>query len=166
VTGPTIRPQTAEDVDGVVDVLDEVAREGRWIATEHPFDRAARAEALRSGLGSPESHAGVVAEVDGRVVGSIGLHLAPYGVVELGMAILDGHRGHGLGHRLLDAGIGWARSVGAHKVALQVWPDNERAIALYRRAGFVEEGRLRSHYRRRNGELRDALVMGLLLHDE
>ena len=48
-------------------------------------------------------------------------------------------------------------------MALEVWPDNERAIALYTRMGFIEEGRLRRHYRRRNGELWDALIMGLEL---
>jgi RimJ/RimL family protein N-acetyltransferase len=44
-----------------------------------------------------------------------------------------------------------------------VWPHNDRAIALYEKLGFVEEGRLRRHYRRRNGELWDAVVMGLVL---
>jgi RimJ/RimL family protein N-acetyltransferase len=50
-----------------------------------------------------------------------------------------------------------------HKLSLEVFPSNEAAIALYRKFGFVEEGRLRSHYRRQSGELWDVLVMGLLL---
>jgi RimJ/RimL family protein N-acetyltransferase len=103
-----------------------------------------------------------VADDDGRVVGTIGLHLANYGVAELGMALLDGYRGQGLGTRLLQAGIDWAKDAGAHKMALQVWPHNAHAIALYEKLGFVEEGRLRRHYRRRNGELWDAVVMGLV----
>jgi ribosomal protein S18 acetylase RimI-like enzyme len=48
-------------------------------------------------------------------------------------------------------------------VALQVWPHNERAIALYRKFGFQVEGRLVRHYRRRNGELWDAIPMALVL---
>jgi RimJ/RimL family protein N-acetyltransferase len=46
---------------------------------------------------------------------------------------------------------------------LEVWPHNTAAIALYRRVGFVEEGRKRRHYRRRNGELWDAVLMGMEL---
>jgi RimJ/RimL family protein N-acetyltransferase len=50
-------------------------------------------------------------------------------------------------------------------VALQVWPHNHAARALYRRFGFADEGLLRRHYRRRNGELWDAVVMGLVLDE-
>lgn len=70
-----------------------------------------------------------------------------------------------MGTALLQAGVDWAREVGAHKVALQLWPHNVAAARLYARFGFVEEGRLRRHYRRRNGELWDAVVMGLLLDE-
>lgn len=158
-----IRRETEQDIDAVLDVLEEVAAEERWIGTEVPFDRAARVERIRESLTKPDEFAGFVAEVDGRIVGSIGLQRAPYGVVSLGMALLDGYRDQGIGTRLLEEGIAWASEVGAHKVALEVWPHNERAIALYRKLGFVDEGLLRRQYRRRNGEVWDALVMGLLL---
>ena len=36
-------------------------------------------------------------------------------------------------------------------------------IALYRKVGFVIEGRRRRQYRRRNGELWDAVLMALVL---
>ena len=159
----TIRPETEDDVDGVLDVLEAVAAEGRWIGTEVPFDREARAQRTREKLSHPDVFAGFVADAGGRVVGSIGLDLFPYGVVDLGMALLDGYRGQGAGTRLLERGIEWARQAGAHKMTLQVWPHNERAIALYEKLGFAHEGRLRRHYRRQSGECWDALVMGLLL---
>lgn len=89
--------------------------------------------------------------------------MAGYGVADLGMLVADGWRGRGVGSALLVAGIDWARQAGAHKVALQVWPHNQAAIALYEKFGFGREGLLRRHYRRRNGELWDAVVMGLLL---
>jgi len=44
-----------------------------------------------------------------------------------------------------------------------VFAHNEAAIALYRKSGFAEEGRLTRQYRRASGELWDAIVMGLLL---
>ena len=160
MTSVVIRPQTANDIEGALDVFEAVAGEGRWIGTELPFDRAGRAERIRADLNDPDHAGGFVADDGGRVVGTIGLRLAPYGVADLGMALLDGYRGQGLGTRLLQAGIDWARDAGAHKLALQVWPHNDVAIALYQKMGFVEEGRLVRHYRRRNGELWDAVVMG------
>lgn len=50
-------------------------------------------------------------------------------------------------------------SVGAHKVELEVWPDNSRAISLYESAGFEVEGPRRDHYLRRDGSLRSFLLM-------
>jgi len=46
---------------------------------------------------------------------------------------------------------------------LSVFPHNEAAIALYRKFGFLEEGRRTKHIRRANGELWDLIEMGLLL---
>jgi RimJ/RimL family protein N-acetyltransferase len=163
VAGVTIRPETARDIGPVLDVLEAVAAEGRWIGIEAPFDRDARAERIRNDLAQPAAFGGFVAEDTGgapTVVGFIGVHLAPYGVATVAMAIIEGYRGQGTGRRLLERGTTWAQRAGAHKLALEVWPHNQRAIALYTRMGFVEEGRLRRHYRRRNGELWDAVVMG------
>ena len=158
-----IRPATVDDLDRMIDVLWSVGAEGRWIGTEVPFDREARRAGMadmlaREGATSFVADAGVPGHP--AVVGNIGVVLARYGVADVGMALLDGWRGQGLGTALLEAGVAWARAAGAHKVALEVWPDNAPALALYRRAGFVEEGRKRRHYRRANGELWDAIVMG------
>jgi len=50
-----------------------------------------------------------------------------------------------------------------HKLSLSVWPHNAAAIALYRKYGFVEEGRRVKQYRRATGELWDTVEMGLRL---
>jgi len=161
----TIRPETDADVPAVLDVLMSVAAEGRWIGTQLPLDKPARLAQMRAALERSESFAGFVAEVDGKVIGSIGLELASYGVVDLGICLLDGYRSQGVGLRLMQRGIEWARGAGAHKITLQVWPHNERGIGLYRKLGFVEEGLLRRHYRRNSGEIWDSVIMGLLLED-
>ena len=44
-----------------------------------------------------------------------------------------------------------------------MFPHNEAAIALYRKFGFVDEGRRVEHIRRADGELWDLIEMGLLL---
>ncbi|MBO0692113.1 MAG: GNAT family N-acetyltransferase [Acidimicrobiaceae bacterium] len=175
-----IRPATAADLDRLIDVIWSVAAEGRWLGTQVPFDRDARRAMLEAALAAESStilvaeaasasaseSASESASAAGRgsaVIGDVTVRLAPYGVADLSMMLLDGWRGRGIGTALLDAGIEWARAAGAHKVALEVWPHNEPALRLYRRAGFVEEGRKRRHYRRANGELWDAILMGLPL---
>jgi RimJ/RimL family protein N-acetyltransferase len=157
-----VRPAREPDVDAVIDLMVAVAAERRWIGMEPPVDTARRRGLLIEGIDDPRS-AQLVATADGAVIGELGMKLAPYGVADLGMVVARAWRGRGLGGALLDAGIKWARDAGAHKIALQVWPHNQAAIALYERSGFVREGVLRRHYRRRNGELWDAVVMGLQL---
>jgi RimJ/RimL family protein N-acetyltransferase len=97
------------------------------------------------------------------MVGELGIEVASYGVADFGMMVAADARGRGAGSALLSAAIDWAREAGVHKIALQAWPHNEPAIALYRKFGFEQEGYLRRHYRRRNGDLWDAVVMGLPL---
>jgi RimJ/RimL family protein N-acetyltransferase len=158
----TVRPATLADVDAVVAMLAEVAGEGRWIATEAPLDVEQRRRRLLEDI-EREDAVVLVAEAGGQPVGELGLHLARYGVADLGMAVFAAWRGRGVGSALLAEGIDQARAAGAHKVALQVWPHNSAAIALYERFGFQREGYLTRHYRRRSGELWDAVVMGLRL---
>ena len=166
MTGPappvTVRPATLDDVDAVVAMLVEVAGEGRWIGTEAPVDVEQRRRRMVEDIEREEAIV-LVAEAGGQPVGELGLYLARYGVADLGMAVAAGWRGRGIGSALLAEAIGRARTAGAHKIALQVWPHNRAAIALYERSGFQREGYLTRHYRRRSGELWDAIIMGLRL---
>jgi RimJ/RimL family protein N-acetyltransferase len=155
-----VRRARVEDLPAVVDLLAAVAEEGRWIGAEGPVDRADRLARLRGALGE-ESQALYVATAAEQVIGELGLKLQLYGVAELSMLVATRWRSRGVGSALLAAGVEWAREAGAHKVGLQVWPHNAVARALYRKFGFIEEGVLRRHYRRRNGEIWDAVVMGL-----
>ncbi len=50
------------------------------------------------------------------------------------------YRGRGVGRRLLDAVITWARDVGAREVALEVTDGDSPARRLYARAGFRPAG--------------------------
>jgi len=161
VSEVTVRDATPADVDALVDMLVEVAGEGRWIGTEAPVDTERRRRMAADVEASDVVL--LVAEAGGEPVGQLGLEMARYGVAELGMLVAAGWRGRGVGTALLAEAVRRARAAGAHKIALQVWPHNAAAIALYERFGFQREGHLRRHYRRRSGELWDAVVMGLPL---
>jgi putative acetyltransferase len=158
-----VRPATAADVPAFVELLAEVAQEGT-VATEPGFDRAAREAAVRELIENDGPETSFVLEHGGAVVGAIGVHATPVpGVLTVGMMITRRHRGRGGGRALLRAAIEHARAAGAHKVELEVWPDNEAAIGLYEAEGFELEGVRRDHYRRRDGSLRSARLMSLLL---
>jgi RimJ/RimL family protein N-acetyltransferase len=161
--GAVVRAATEDDLDLLVEHTWAVATEGGWLGIEVPFDRDARRQRFAD-WGSGESSTVLVVDSDppaGRgVVGYVTIDIARYGVADIGMLIVAGWRGRGLGTQLLSAAIDWASANGAHKMSLEVWPHNRAAIELYRRAGFVEEGRRHRHYRRRNGEIWDAVIMG------
>ena len=157
-----IREATLADVDRVLPLLVAVAGEGRWIGTEAPVDVERRRRRMVEDVERADAIV-LVAEAGGEPVGQLGLELTRYGVAELGMLVAAGWRGRGVGTALMAEAVERARAAGAHKMALQVWPHNAAAIALYERFGFQREGYLRRHYRRRSGELWDAVVMGLPL---
>lgn len=158
-----VRAAVSGDADAMARVIAAVAEEGS-IGTEPPVDIAARAQRFRDALGDGGAGGMWVLDDEGRVVGTAGAHQSgAAGVLAVGMALLPQARGRGGGRALLDALLDHARTCGAHKVELEVWPDNARAIALYTRAGFQVEGVRRDHYRRRDGALRSTLLMAYLL---
>jgi RimJ/RimL family protein N-acetyltransferase len=175
MTGVVIRPARLREVSQIVDMYADVAAEGRWIGREVPFDLEETRQRFGASIDAAE-HYSVVAELAdqsvphgaqhpyGGLAGYLHLGVTPYGVADLGMHVAASRRGQGVGRALLVAAIDWARAEpGVHKIALQVWPHNEAAQNLYRSSGFAQEGYLRQHYRRKNGELWDAVIMGLAL---
>lgn len=60
-----------------------------------------------------------------------------------GMTVLREEWNRGIGSALVRTLLAWAETTKCvEKVCLSVYASNERAIALYRKFGFVEEGRL------------------------
>lgn len=62
------------------------------------------------------------------------------------MLVAPEWRRHGLGESLLQAVIDQAQQWGSERLLLEVRAGNAAALQLYRRAGFVEEGRRRGYY--------------------
>jgi RimJ/RimL family protein N-acetyltransferase len=61
-------------------------------------------------------------------------------VGELGISVRKDYWGMGIGTTLIEAMIHWASHNGVSKINLLVREDNDRAIALYSKMGFVMEG--------------------------
>ena len=158
MTAFEIRRGRPEDARGLAELFAAVAEERDGIATEPRVDVDARTEQFAASIEGT-----IVAVAAGDFVGSLHVDATRFGVGELGMGVARPRRGRGVGSALLIAAIEKARGDGLHKLSLEVFPHNEAAIALYRKFGFLEEGRRVKHYRRANGELWDSIVMGLFL---
>ncbi len=105
----------------------------------------------------------LVAERDGQVVGSLGLHPATQlrrrHVAHLGISVAKAAQGQGVGHALMSAACAWADGwAQILRIELSAFVDNERAIRLYERHGFVREGVMRG-FALRDGHYVDALAM-------
>ena len=157
-TADAIRVRRAEEGDrrSLALLFAAVAEERDGIAAEPPVDVERRAATWHV-------DGTLVAVAAGEIVGEISVDPSWFGFGEIGMMVAAGWRGRGVGTALVAAAVEWARVQGLHKLTLGVFPHNEAAIALYRKFGFVEEGRRIRHIRRANGELWDLVEMGLPL---
>jgi ribosomal protein S18 acetylase RimI-like enzyme len=151
-----IRPARDEDRLGLALLFASVAEERDGIASEPPVDL--EAVAARWTLDGT-----FVAAAGAETVGMLHVEASRHGFGDVGMAVAREWRGLGVGSALMAAAIEWSRERGLHKLSLGVFAHNTAGIALYRKFGFVEEGRRAKHYRRRSGELWDSIEMGLLL---
>jgi len=81
-----------------------------------------------------------------------------------GLALFErAQAGKGYGGRMLRLMLDYLRDwQNIRKVSLEVLDDNAPAIAIYRRVGFVEEGRLKDQYYL-DGALRSVVIMSLFL---
>ena len=109
----------------------------------------------------------LVAELHGEVVGSAGLHPAASALrrrhaMLLGISVAREFQRRGVGSALMAALIDYADQwAGVLRLELTVYADNEAAIALYRKFGFVVEGTHRA-YALRQGRYDDVLAMARL----
>lgn len=107
----------------------------------------------------------VVAELDGATVGHallepLGNLIATAHVYMLTIVVHPGRLGQGIGSALMQDLLDWAaRDERVGKVELRVRSTNARAIALYTRFGFVEEGRFRRRLKMADGTFIDDVSM-------
>jgi RimJ/RimL family protein N-acetyltransferase len=146
-----IRLAKESDAEATVDFL--VAFRGEGLSTVLKHSNAPDAEGQQEFISSHDGLTKVMllALDQGRVVGSLTAakkgHPQMEHSCEFGMGVLEAKRNNGIGKALIEEMIGWAKSTGVRRIELSVASHNHGAIRLYKRLGFIEEGRKSSAMR-------------------
>lgn len=160
-----IRKAQIEDAERIVEIEREIAKQpGILCSAPDELSMESVIKTISSFLqGAPGIY--LVAEYDGASVGHAFLqphHLRSLRhVAELTIAIHPAWQRRGIGTLLLQSLINWAiESTVIEKIQLNVRASNLKAISLYQKIGFQEEGRLRNRLKLSNCYL-DDIVMGM-----
>jgi RimJ/RimL family protein N-acetyltransferase len=165
----TLRHAEPGDAQQVLAFLNQVAGESENI-TFGPGEFGLSEEQERAFLqqtAESQTSLYIIAEITGEIVGTLtfstGKRPRLQHAGEFAMIVLRRYWNLGIGSRMLEYLIDWARQIGTiRKINLRVRVDNLPAIHLYERYGFVQEGRLtREFYLHK--QFVDVYMMGLQL---
>ncbi len=163
----TIRRMEPEDYPALYKIMS--GPQAVWGTLQLPYPSAAT---WRERLANrPEGIYGLVACAGDEVVGSLTLHTFPdrprrKHVADLGMSVRDDWQGKGVGTALMQAAMDVAdKWLNILRIELQVYTDNEPAIRLYKKFGFMVEGTLVRHAFR-DGRYVDSYFMARLREPE
>ncbi|CDZ25659.1 GNAT family N-acetyltransferase [Neorhizobium galegae] len=122
-----------------------------------------RPEEIRKGIENQSANfISLVAVLKDRIVGDVGMtHYANRRAHagSIGMGVHDAYTGRGIGRALIGEILATAdRWLDLKRIELTVYTDNETAIRLYERNGFVKEGHFKQ-FAFRDGEYVDAYSM-------
>ena len=162
-----LRPWTAGDADELTRAYQDEEM-ARWLPGPLPYTRDDAAAWIGRTVEDRAAGRAMLCAVEagGRLVGSAGLNL---GQSLLGPGIgywtAPWARGHGYAAEAAAAVARWAFARRAHRVHLLAHVDNAPSQLVARRAGFLEEGRMRSALPHRDGRFGDAVLYSRLPGD-
>jgi len=108
----------------------------------------------------------LLAEQNGELIGYITIVFGKFRRVRETVYIVVGvrasHRGNGVGTALLQAAETYSRERKMHRMELEVFETNDKAVRLYEKLGFQLEGRRREAVKTSSGYT-DIIWMGKLL---
>ncbi|RDZ44163.1 GNAT family N-acetyltransferase [Haloferax sp. Atlit-10N] len=161
----TIRMAQNVDLESLVDAIHEVADEGRYIEAETVADLLDHEEVVLR-HNEVSSRMVFVATVGDELAGWVHLDLPEAEKLSHTAVLTVGtrpeFRGHGIGSKLLDRGVDWARERGFEKLYNSVPATNEEAIAFLEGHGWETEAVRDAHYKI-DGDYVDEVMMAVSL---
>lgn len=165
-----LRNGTAQDAQAVLDNFNKTHMETDYLLT-YPEENTFTAESERQFLETKEEserEIEIVAEIDRKIVGTAGIEAIGNRFkvrhrAEVGLSVEKDFWGLGIGKALMNACIESAQKAGYSQLELSVVTENERAVKMYQRAGFVEYARNPKGFYSQQGYFQELLSMRLEL---
>jgi len=162
-----LRPPRQDDADDVVRASSDPEAQ-RWLPVPVPYTRDDAVAFIAQRTAERAEGRGLlcIVEAEGRLVGTAGLHF-PGSLLGpgVGYSIAPWARGQGYATEAAAALTEWGFAHGAHRVHLLADVDNVPSQVVARRAGFVEEGRMRACLPYRDRPHGDAVLFSRLPGD-
>jgi RimJ/RimL family protein N-acetyltransferase len=163
----TVRRAEPQDADFLLELLTHEDVDP-YMAVIRPRDRESILAEIERSRAEPQDFGRFVIEVDGEPAGLMGFEVANRRsrIANLGsLAVHPSFRGRHLADeaaRLFQRHLIF--DLGYHRLQLEIYAFNERALRHAERAGFVHEGVRRKAYDR-HGEWVDGVIYGLVRED-
>ena len=163
-----IREAHIEDAQGIIEYIKKVSDETDSLISgseERQLDVKREEEFLQS-IRHLTLEKMFLYEISGKIVGICNLK----GInkvrirhrTELGITVLKDYWSRGIASELINYAVDYCRLNSIKKIELTVRTDNERALKLYKKAGFEIEGEIKSFFYI-NGIYYNCYIMGLFV---
>ena len=162
----SIRRAEPGDVDFLLELMTDEDVEP-YLATVRPRDRAGLLDEIERSQTEPQEFGRFVIELDGEPAGLMGFQVANKRskIANLGsLAVHPRFRGRRLADEAARLFQRHLFDLGYHRLQLEIYGFNERAMRHAERAGWIKEGVRRKAYDR-HGEWVDGVIYGLVLED-
>ncbi|MBD3338201.1 MAG: GNAT family N-acetyltransferase [Candidatus Lokiarchaeota archaeon] len=142
-----LRPASLDDANIIQENIQTVCDERIFLYTDSFLMTKEWENVLADPVNEEKGLLLILAEVDKMVVGHLRLFPPWYGrkgrhVGEVGLSIIQQWRGHGIGAAMITYTLKWAKHIGEYqKTTASVFSINIRALNLFFKFGFFEEGR-------------------------
>ena len=162
----SIRRAEPGDVDFLLELMTDEDVEP-YLAAIRPRDREGLLEEIERSQAEPQEFGRFVIELDGEPAGLMGFQVANKRskIANLGsLAVHPRFRGRRLADEAARLFQRHLFDLGYHRLQLEIYGFNKRAMRHAERAGWIKEGVRRKAYDR-HGEWVDGVIYGLVLED-
>lgn len=161
----------AEDAEALMDFLKAASKETAYLL-RYPEEwklTIEQEERWLEAIADSQREVIINAVIDGELAGNASInsrgnlaktrHRASFAI-----AVREKFWHRGLGSILMEEAIKAAAKMGYEQIELGVFSDNRKAVALYKKYGFEEWGRIKKAFQLKDGTYRDEIQMGLFLN--